>query len=53
MVQLPTAIMYGHIPSLSNILAVREELIHEVLQTKASLLEDTGFPVLCKYNVFR
>jgi hypothetical protein len=38
----------GHIPALSCVVAIGEELAHEVLQCETSLLEYTSFAVLCE-----
>lgn len=52
-IEFPTTIMYWHVAAFSNIFTVCEQLTHEILQAKSSLLEDPSLPVLRKHNVLR
>ena len=45
-VELATAVVDGHIATLAGILAIREKLIHELRESEAALLENTGLTVL-------
>jgi len=51
-IQLTTAVMHGHIASLSDIFAIGKKLAHEVLQCKAAVLKNTSLAILCKYYIF-
>ena len=44
--------MNRHIASLAVILAVSEQLVHEVGKGEATLLEDASLSVLAEDNVF-
>ena len=50
-VQLATAVMDGHIAPLAIVFPIGEELRHEILERKASLLEHACLPVLGKYHI--
>ena len=43
--------MNGHIASLSQILAISEELIHELVECETALQKDTSLAILGKYYV--
>lgn len=45
--------MDGHVASAAWIVSVCEELRHEVFECEASLLEDSRFSILCKYDILR
>ena len=44
--------MNRHIAAFTGVLAIGEELIHEVRKREATLLKDTSLSVLTEYNVF-
>lgn len=45
--------MNRHIASSSTVVLICEQLAHEVLQSKSSLLEDSGFSILGENNILR
>lgn len=52
-IQLRAAIVHRHIPPLADILAIGEELIHEIGEREATFLKDAGLAVLRKDHVGR
>ena len=45
-VQLSASVMHGHVPPFAGVESVGEELVHEVGELEASVLEDACFAVL-------
>lgn len=45
--------MDRHIPSLADVLAIREQLVHKIREGEAALLEDASLAVLSKDHVGR
>ena len=45
--------MHRHVAALAQVLVVREQLAHEVLNLEAALLQDAGLAVLCEDDIGR
>lgn len=52
-VEFATSIMHRHVSSFPNIIPVRKQLTHELIQLEAPLLEYAGFSVLREDNILR
>lgn len=52
-IQLRAAIVDRHIAPLADVLAIGEQLVHEVGEGKATLLKNASLTILCKYDVGR
>ena len=48
-----TAVVDRHVSAFSAVFTVGEELAHEILERKATLLEDTCLSILGEDDVFR
>ena len=52
-IQLRAAIVNRHIPSLADVLAISEELVHKIGERETTLLKDASLTILGKNHVGR
>ena len=51
--ELPATVMHRHVAPFTSIFTIGKELVHELGQGKATLLEDTSLSVLTEYHILR